>query len=250
MRDKTRLYSIASLLAWLSIAATARAEDMFSLHIGNAWTRASDVTLTDGSSELKLSDVEWQSKAGEPPPYYSIRYTHFFDQAPGWGFNVDVLHAKMISVLDQDVAVQGNLAGTPVSGVDALGNTFTRLEFSDGLNIVSLNAMRRWRPFAETGEGSLAASSAYVSAGAGLAIPHAEIETELAATYGYQYSGPAAQIAAGFNYPVNDRFSLFTEYRFTWTNVEAQLDNGWRLETDAMSHHLNVGIAFSLQGRR
>jgi hypothetical protein len=74
--------------------------------------------------------------------------------------------------------------------------------------------------------------SPYVGAGAGVLLPHTEVE--LAAeghprTYEYNYAGPAGQTLVGLEVRLS-RMSFFVEYKFTFGQYEAplsQMDGSW-----------------------
>src|SRR5690606_20855157 len=92
-------------------------------------------------------DAEWSGKSFEAPPYWGVRGTWWIDRFPQWGLSVDFTHAKVYAT-----------AGT----LDAAG--WTRLEFTDGLNILTVNALRRFEGFGRF--------EPYLGAGVGVSIPH------------------------------------------------------------------------------
>ena len=64
-------------------------------------------------------------------------------------------------------------------------------------------------------------------------------------TFGYQMTGPAVALIAGASYPINDNFSLFGEYKGTYSMNAAELDGGGTLETDIVTNSVNLGVSFN-----
>ena len=54
--------------------------------------------------------------------------------------------------------------------------------------------------------------------------------------------GPAARVTAGVSYDLNDRFAVFGEYQFTYSQNSVDLPEGGDLETDIKTNALNVGL--------
>ena len=162
----------------------------------------------------------WEGKSFEAPPHYGFRYTRWTSNTLGFG--IDFNHAKVYS--DQATRT---------------ANGFTKLEFTDGLNVVTANAWRRW-------PGAFGDSfTPYVGAGIGLSIPHVDVETSGGKTFEYQVTGPAAMWAAGIKYNVNDRWGIFGEYKGTYSQNEADLSNGGTLSTDVVTNAINLGVTFN-----
>jgi len=230
------IYSLGLLaMVWFN---NVQAETTISLLTGQAWTYSNDVRLQQpGGTDLTFSDVSWDTKPFEMPPYYAIRVTRWLDRSPDWGLAIDFNHAKMYSDPEQLVQVSGQQSGAEMNGLVRLGDTFSELEFTDGHNLLTINALRRWRLSERL--------HPYLGGGLGVAIPHVEVGTVEGLTYEYQLAGPAAQLIAGINFPLGERFSFITEYRFSWADLDAKLDSGGSLSTEALSHHLNFGIGFS-----
>ena len=51
------------------------------------------------------------------------------------------------------------------------------------------------------------------------------------------------RLLAGASYPINDRWSVYGEYQFTYSWNEADLDGGGSLNTDIKTNALNVGLS-------
>ena len=112
------------------------------------------------------------------------------------------------------------------------------MEFTDGLNTLTLNAYRRWNQ--QFGD-----FTPYVGGGVGVSVPHVEVITNTSRTAGFQITGPAATWIAGASYPINDEWSVFGEYKGTYTLNKGDLDTGGTVETNVITNAVNVGVSFS-----
>ena len=221
--EPRRLEMIPRTLATLALlvpAAPAAAEVELSFYLGAQSAPHSRVDV-DGDSIISDDDflVAWEGRSFEMPPYYGFRATWW--RTDRFGFGPDFTHSKVYAS-DDDLAENG----------------YDDLEFTDGLNILTLNAYYRW-PMA------LGQVTPYVGAGLGVAVPHVDVEKDGSDTFGYQLTGPAATIIAGASYPVSDRMSVFGEYKGTYSQNEAELDSGGTLSSDIVTNALNVGVSFA-----
>ncbi len=206
----------ASAAAFLPLAAHAEVE--LSFYGGAQSAPHSDVFISGDPDYPTNTRVKWEGRSFDPPPYYGLRATYWASDTFGYG--LDFTHTKVYS-----------------SDASRDGTPFTTLEFTDGLNTLTANAYRRFQP--------MGGVTPYVGAGVGLAIPHVEVSNGTTSTLGYQVTGPAATVLAGATYPISDRFSVFGEYKFTYSQNEADLDGGGTLNTDIITNALNVGVSFS-----
>jgi len=192
-------------------APSARAEVEISLYGGVQ--SAPHSTIRD--SVLGSAQVKWLGKSFDPPPYYGARVTWWRNDRFGFGFEFN--HTKIY-------------ADNPAKyGYDVL-------EFTDGLNILTANIWRRWQLGGRI--------TPYVGAGIGLAVPHVEVQpTGEVKTFGYQVTGPAVQVVAGAAWELNDRWSVFGEYKGTYSWNRATLDSGGSFETDIITNALNIGVS-------
>jgi len=210
---------IATITA-ASLAAPAAAEFELSLYSGWQTVTDSDVEGNDpGGIGAFDFEADWEGRSDETPPYYGIRGTWW--RPSDYGFGLEFTHAK-------------------VYGSDSTlsENGFDTLEFTDGLNIVTANIMRRF-----PGQGR--SWTPYVGAGAGVSVPYVEVETSGTSTFEFQLTGPAAQWVAGVSYELSPAWSLFTEYQGTYSRNEADLDGGGELETDILTNAVNLGVSFN-----
>ena len=207
---------IVLFLTLLTAPAAALAEVELSFYGGLQSALPSDVTV-DGDSVIadETNNVTWEGKSFAAPPYYGIRATVW--SSTEFGYGLDFAHNKIYP--------------------KTLPDGYQTLEFTDGLNTLTVNAYRRW----ENGIGDF---TPYVGGGIGLSIPHVEVVNGTSETMGYQVTGPAATLVAGASYPINDEWSVFGEYKGTYTQNTADLDTGGTVSTDVVTNALNLGISF------
>ena len=214
------LVRAAALTAAMTVVipAAAQAEVELSFYGGVQSAPHSDVFVDGNLAYPSKTRVQWEGRSFDPPPYYGIRATYWASDTFGYG--LDFTHTKVYS-----------------SDESRDGTPFTTLEFTDGLNTLTANAYRRFQP--------VAGATPYVGAGVGLAIPHVEVSNGTDSTTGYQVTGPAATVLAGVSYPISERLDVFGEYKFTYSQNEADLDSGGTLSTDIITNAVNVGVSFN-----
>jgi lipid A oxidase len=207
----------AVLVAALPVAGAAEVE--LSIYGGFQSSPHSEVSIA-GNPAIADQDFTagWEGRSLEAPPYYGLRATWWRSETLGFG--VELNHAKVYA--DDETLAEAGLS---------------RLEFSDGINTVTVNVFRRWPE-------ALGAVTPYVGGGLGLAIPHVEVTGGGSRTFEYQVTGPAAAVFAGASYPITDRWSVFGEYRGTYSMNSADLDGGGTLETDIVTNAFNLGVSF------
>lgn len=211
------------LLAALAFAAFAASPAIAELELSfyGGYQTAPHSTLTVTGDAI-VPDTEiaagWDGRSFEAPPYYGFRATWW--QSGTFGFGLDVNHTKVYADAE-------TLAATG----------FERLEFSDGLNIITLNAYRRW-------PGAFGEFTPYVGGGLGIAVPHVELFDGGSETFGYQYTGPAVALMAGASYAIDTRWSVFGEYKVTYSVNEADLEGGGTLATDIVTNAINFGVSY------
>ncbi len=174
---------------------------------------AGDSVIPDGEHEL-----DWVGRSIDAPPYYGIRAT--FWQTAEIGYGLDFTHNKIY----------------PTD--ESLPAGFDRLEMTDGLNTLTFNAYRRWNQ-------AFGDFTPYVGGGLGVSIPHVEVEYGASDTAGYQLTGAAATWIAGASYPINDEWSVFGEYKGTYSDNTGDLDTGGTVETEIVTNAINFGVSFN-----
>lgn len=209
------------------IAAPAAAEMELSFYLGLQSVQDSTASGTVPGAGAVSQSVDWEGKPLENPFYYGARATWW--TANNLGFGVELTHAKAYA----DAASQA-----------ALG--LSRLELSDGHNIITANVMKRWPgAFPKTPK-----FTPYVGAGLGVAMPHVDaLPTAGGAvrTFGYEVTGPAARGIAGLKYDLNQDWALFGEYQVTWSDNDLTIDGApaGKLKTEIVTHSVNFGVSYS-----
>jgi lipid A oxidase len=234
---------VAAGTAGVIFAATDPAyagEIQITAYLGTNISHDSDVTLSrpDGTN-VTFQQIPWDAKPFKMPPYYGLRATYWFDSMPNFGVGVDYTHAKVYAQLGSTVAASGTIAGAPVPSRVLLGSLFSQLELTDGLNLITANAYYRWNPFGNSWR-------PYVGVGVGAAIPHVEVfQAGYPNTFQYELTGVAVRGIGGLEYQIAPAWSVFSEYQFTYAQVNGgSLVGGGSISTDILSHHFNFGVSY------
>jgi lipid A oxidase len=231
-----KFVATAGLTGALIAAGKTHAELRLSAYSGAAETLDTDVEFEqDGGTAVSFEDLSWDGKSFKSPIYYGFRLSYWFDRAPSWGLGLDFNHAKMIADTDEIVAVNGTRAGANVTGRERLSRTLSKLELSHGHNLLTLNGLYRFSP-ADRFE-------AYVGLGIGAAVPHVETETDGIETSEYQLAGPAAQGLLGASADVVGHLSAFIEYKLTYADIDADLQDGGSLHVEPWTNHFIFGLS-------
>ncbi len=184
---------------------------------GAPYTYPSDVTATQpGVHDFTVEDVAWDAKPFKSPIYYGARVIRWAGEGR-FGSMLDFTHSKTIADLKQTVKATGQIGGQPVSSNGPLSALFERLEFSHGHNMLSVNGLMRL--------GAISRNVwPYVGLGAGVNLPHSEVQVQGDAnrSYEYQYTGPMAQGLVGIELRIA-KVSYFVEYKFTLARYLAPL---------------------------
>lgn len=162
----------------------------------------------------------WDGNSFDVPFYYGLRGTWWKDERTG--FALDFTHSKLYA--DDDTLASSG---------------FRALEFTDGVNTLTVNALRRfpmgqrWTP--------------YVGGGLGVAIPNVEVQTAPGAptTFEYQYGGVVAQLQTGVSIDIGNNWSVFGEYQVNYVDLDVDLNGGGNLDTGVVTNAINIGAGFS-----
>ena len=215
-----RSLALALAGACLTLAATvpAAAEMGVSVYGGFQTAPHSDIEVSDGPDFR----AGWEGKSCQMPPYYGVRGTWWMTDLgkPNLGLSVDFTHAK----------VYADSATLSTSG-------WSHFEFSDGINLLTLNALYRM-PI----EGTKFVP--YIGAGAGINVPHVEVTRGSGRTFEYQLGGATVQAQAGVAYDFNESWSAFVEYKGNYSWVDVDIDSGASLKTKILTNAVNVGVSY------
>jgi hypothetical protein len=184
-------------------------ESDFGAYLGAPYHYPSDFHLVKpGATDLTIKKIDWFTLPFENPLYYGVRIQRWFEGGR-FGTMLDFTHSKVHAPLDgPEFEMEGTVDGKPVPPKGNVRNYFSKLEWTHGHNMLTLNGLMRLP--------SIGVVSPYFGAGAGLSFPHSEIFKKGAPsrTYEYQYTGPVGQILFGLEFRLKTG-SVFVEYKFT-----------------------------------
>ena len=241
LRGMARRAATAGLnqLERIRSAEPSLADVQVGVYGGGSKTFPSNIKLEQpGGTDMTLQGVDWDSAPFKSPPYHGFRGTWWSRHASSFGTMLDLTYIKVIGEKNKTVRQSGARDGAPVRAKETLSTTFRRLEFTNGLNLLTLNGVFRlpslfgWvRP--------------YVGIGAGLSIPHVEVRRANAEqrTFEFQVTGLAFQVLAGLEWRVHDRFSAFSEYKLSYAMNDADLVDGGSLVTNLWTNQYVLGAS-------
>ena len=177
-----------------------------------------------GIADGKYSVNGWEGESFESPIYYGYRLSFYGLKNTDLEFALDFNHSKV-----KAKSLPGNLR---------------RLEFTDGINTLTMNVIYNLDEVAKLSFSILP----YVGAGLGIAYPHVDVEGgsgTTGKTYDYQNTGLAYQIMTGFKVQLAESWKTFAEYRITFTPIEADLDGAGQLETKILNSQISIGLIYS-----
>jgi len=221
----------SAIAALVLLAAPASAEMELSLYLGVQSVNKSTASGTMPGGAAFNRKIDWKGKPLDNPYYYGGRATWWTQN--NIGFGIEGTHTK---------------AYASAADMAALG--VSKLELSDGHNIITANIMKRW-PGAFEGS----RFTPYAGAGIGVAIPHVDIQVigSTGRTFGYEATGPAVRGIAGVKYDLNEKWALFGEYQAIWSENDITIDpdpavvgqTAGKLNTTLVTHAVNFGISYS-----
>ena len=167
----------------------------------------------------------WLGRSLSMPPYYGLRWTKW-NQNVGW--EIEFNHTKVYA--DTETL---NKSG------------FEILQFTDGLNNITLNRTNKFEPKNIFLKEHIKYS--YISYGLGVIIPHVEVKASEISdlSYGYQFGGPTLGLNFGFVMPYNKHFDFVSEYRCTASWLDVDLKNDGKLKSRIFTNALNLGVRYN-----
>ena len=207
-------------------------ETVIGAFTGQPYTYPSNARIENpnakSATDFTIHDVPWYTDPFKSPIYYGWRAARWFSGGKA-GAGVDFIHSKAIAPLGEEANFSGTLDGQPLPPRARMKDVLSKLEFSHGHNMLLFNGFLRL-------PGIGARVSPYLGAGAGVLLPHTEVELANGSrprTYEYNYAGPAAQALAGVEIRLA-KLSVFVEYKFTYGHYGAPLSevDGSRLPLD------------------
>jgi len=219
---KRNLSITATVLAIAAggISVQAFAEATISVY-GGANFSPHSVVKTNGPTPSTRNTVGWDGVSFSSPPYWGLRGAWWLEEVQNVGIAIDYTHSKVKA--------------------SPLPPGFNKLEFTDGINFLTANALYR----KDMGNGF----TPYGGIGLGLSVPHVEAGGPAVGgfkTIEYQVTGLAAQALVGIDYAINDKWSLFGELKSTYGQVNADLNGGYKLKTNIVSNQIIFGVTYKL----
>jgi lipid A oxidase len=204
-----------ALLIFTATAVHAQAELSF---YGGRQTVANSAVSGNEPGGLGAFDflAKWEDIATDPRSRFGLRLTWWQNETLGWGVDFDQMPVR-------------------ADTVTLAANGLSELEFGNGSSQLTLNAYRRWYDGATL--------VPYVGAGIGVAIPRVGFDAGSGRTSQLQLSGPVVQWLAGASYPLGGRWSVFGEYKGSFSANRAKLNGGGVLNTNILQGALNVGMS-------
>ena len=243
----------AVYLALLSLPAFAGrsetsgggADAQLGAYLGPAYTAESSLTLVQpGGTDMTFHDIAWEGRPFRPPLYYGYRAIYW--PSDRYGVMLDFTHIKAIAIKDRPVRQSGFKDGEHVPAQAPVSDTLSRLEFTHGYNLLTLNVLRR---AGMRGPNLIP----YGGLGLGVAIPHVEVQRadkpQSTRTDEYQITGPALQAIGGLEWRFGRRLSLFVEYKLSCAMIRGDLVGGGKVTTNLCTHQLPLGLAVHLRTR-
>lgn len=208
-----------------------------SVYGGYTVAHNSDVILQQpNGTDMVLRDMSWNSEPDKMPPYHGFRGTWWLPFRSSLGAMADLVYVKVVADRDRMVHQSGTRDGMPVHEMELASATFRRLEFTDGLNLLSGNLVYRMPYFGRV--------IPYFGIGAGLSLPHAEVQRRSVTsqkTFSFQLAGITLHLFAGMELYVAKSGSVFTEYRLSYATNKVQLIDGGTLQTNLWINHFTAG---------
>lgn len=196
----------------------ARAETLLSIYGGYSTAPHSNVSVSDQTDFT----AGWEGRSFNSPPYYGLRATWWMEEFghSELGVSFDYTHAKVYA--DQATLLTAG---------------WTRFEFSDGINLGTFNLLYRFKDFSPSW-------TPYLGVGAGINVPHVEVKRTTGTTMNYQVGGLTLQWQAGIDYKINEKWSVFSEYKGNYSRVNVKIDSGARLKTNVINNSFNLGVSY------
>ena len=180
-------------------------------------------TFSDNGNALSF-DAEWDAKPLSMPPYWGIRSSFWDTERTAW--EIDFVHSKAYA-----------------SSQTLTQNGFNHLQFTDGINVLSLS--RIWQL---SDQKSFPSISPYIGFGGGISLPYVEIikssNPSIARTMEYQLGGLAGQAQVGVRYSVTSDLNAIFEYKITYIDLDVETSSSQDFKTNLVTNALNFGLEF------
>lgn len=234
----------------LSPHEMARAEFVLSAFSGVSSAFDSDLHLHENSgppTDLTLHSASYHTSDFESPQYYGGRLTYFLSRESPWGFGLEFFHSKIYLDTGSSFHVTGTRNGAPVNETEPGTETFYDFNCSHGLNYLTADTFYRF--FLGQPESYINRIQPYLGVGAGITIPHVEVELAGEPRFEeYEFGGLGLQAIAGVSFSITKHVQLFSEYKFTYANLDhLDFNNGvtsGSISLNSMANHLVFGASY------
>ena len=223
----------------LSSAPGARAQRFFSGFYGTSrtYTSALHVTIPSSGTDATFSGVHWRNNPGQPTLYYAASVGEWRGRV---GFELDFTHNKALAQPEYGVGASGTWKGQPLSGVHPLGDYVQEARFTNGHNIVAVDALYR-------GAGRDARFQPYIGAGPTYTVVWSRNLVDGQRRFShYHGAGFGASVKAGVRLKLRERLFVAAETKLTRGPAEAATTPNGSLKTYLTTWHQLVGISTDL----
>jgi len=216
---------------------------------GQAHTRNHQLTISQEGKDnyLVFDDVEFRDESYGGPIYYGFRVSHFFQNHPHLGVEVEFFHPKAIAEVDQKVKVKGKYRGEPVDETVKMDKYVQSWEISHGFNFLLVNFAYRYG-FFKTDKVPYGRIQLLARAGAGPTILHPESRVDNEKHYidkgGYEFGDLGFQLSPGVEFNIFRGLNGFLEYKYTYTEIDHATIKYGDSKTVFESDHFAFGLSY------
>jgi hypothetical protein len=234
MPVRYRVHLLRVIVCTLAFARPVGAQWIVSAYGGAIHTRAADMRVQQPGSatDLRFTDVPFESRSFESPIYYGYRAGHRLGGTQWLFLEAELIHGKLYPQQPGTARGTGMLRGQPAAQVP-FPTVVQEFNMSHGLNFLLGNILLRREMttrFTATGR-----------AGLGALLPHTESVVDGERRGRYEWAGVAVQLSGGAEVGLSRRIAATAEYKWTRASPRVTLAGGQATLT-TRSHHLAVGV--------
>lgn len=229
----------AILIAFVFLALPARAQRFATAFYGTSRTYTSDlhVAIPSVGTDATFQGVHWRNNPGQPTIYYAASVGEWRGRV---GWELDFTHNKAIAQPEYDVATSGTWKGQPLSGAAPLKNYVQETRFTNGHNILALDALYR-------GAGREARFQPYVGLGPTYTVVWTRNLVDGRRRFSrYHGSGFGAALKAGARLKLRERLYAAVETKLTRGPAQSSTTPTGSLRTYLTTWHQLVGLSTDL----
>lgn len=221
---------IAILLQALASAVQAETKSGWELSFffGTSFSKDEDLTIRqDGQPDILLEDAQFSTKPFQAPPYYALRLGRWYDDV---AWEIEHIHQKIY--------------------VETLPSAVQHFEITDGYNLFLLNVA--WR---------MESLGIIARAGVGPVVAHPQITVRSLSNHksgggaiptvwdsdsGYQWTGPALQLAIEKELPLTEHWIFSLEGKLSHAEADITIARG-SVVVPNTALHLLFGMKYSFE---